>query len=51
MFTLEESALLRRMLQVVMWLVIGVGVAAVLLVTHPWSYFLSEIAIDFLIQS
>jgi hypothetical protein len=51
MFTLEESALLRRMLQVTIWLVIGLGVAALLFVTHPWSYFLTEIAVDFLIQS
>ncbi len=41
MFTLEESALLRRMLHVVMWILFGLAIAVALLVTRPWDYFLS----------
>lgn len=36
MFTLEESALLRRMLHVVMWVVVSIGITGVLLLMRPW---------------
>lgn len=38
MFTLEESALLRRMLHVVMWVLVSLGIGAVLLLTRPWPW-------------
>jgi hypothetical protein len=36
MFTLEESALLRRMLLVSMWLVVVLCAAGALVVSRPW---------------
>lgn len=36
MFTLEESALLRRMLHAVMWFAITAGVAALFFLSRPW---------------
>jgi len=40
MFTLEESALLRRMLQVLVWVAIGLALVGALLAVRPWRYFL-----------
>lgn len=36
MFTLEESALLRRMLRAVMWIVLAFGVVGVYFLSRPW---------------
>lgn len=36
MFTLEESALLRRMLHVVMWVCVSLGIAGTLFIARPW---------------
>ena len=38
MFTLEESALLRRMLHVVMWVLLSVGLAGAMFLTRPWPW-------------
>ncbi len=36
MFTLEESALLRRMLHVLMWVCVSLGIAGAFFLTRPW---------------
>jgi hypothetical protein len=36
MFTLEESALLRRMLHAVMWMFVMLGMAGAFFLSRPW---------------
>lgn len=39
MFTLEESALLRRMMHILMWVGVALGVAVALLLVRHWPWF------------
>lgn len=39
MFTLEESALLRRMFHILMWIALSLGVVLMVLVVRHWPWF------------